>query len=398
MDVDVSSLSVRCALGDAQQKIKSLLEDGELYVTLEAKTNANFERHRSELTQLLQKERALHAAVEDRLRAELHGLLSENEAAQSEVRALRIRREERCCEEVRRQQEERRLREVALREELSGLHDALTAVNSELAEAQQERTWHELQLREVLEKQTFLTAELARVRNEAEELLMSGTRPLCEKKFLPSGAPDKSDPTRPASHNIAAILSTVERKNYHWPRLYFRHRGVASPLDSVLASSPRRRCRSRSGSAKSCSTSCRATPPRSVAVVPASILPKTVAAGKAACSSWCSVKPGRSVTYSARHLAAVCRSLMCEILQLRKEYQECTAALKDPKAESIDISRRMRSIMGCLDSKVRQLRSLRQQQANVESKLELHDMMMEIAQENDYCESVYSDLLELIRS
>ncbi|KAH8609206.1 hypothetical protein ERJ75_001255200 [Trypanosoma vivax] len=240
MDVDVSSLSVRCALGDAQQKIKSLLEDGELYVTLEAKTNANFERHRSELTQLLQKERALHAAVEDRLRAELHGLLSENEAAQSEVRALRIRREERCCEEVRRQQEERRLREVALREELSGLHDALTAVNSELAEAQQERTWHELQLREVLEKQTFLTAELARVRNEAEELLMSGTeaeaegerrstrRPLCEKKFLPSGAPDKSDPTRPASHNIAAILSTVERKNYHWPRLYFRH-GVWRP-------------------------------------------------------------------------------------------------------------------------------------------------------------------------
>ncbi|KEG08335.1 hypothetical protein DQ04_07431020 [Trypanosoma grayi] len=106
----------------------------------------------------------------------------------------------------------------------------------------------------------------------------------------------------------------------------------------------------------------------------------------------------RGVTKSGRHLAAVCRSLLREILQMRKEYQQCTAVLDDPTTDSVEVSRRMRSIMGDLDRKVHQLRSLRQQQMKVEDKLKLHDMMMEIAAENNYCESMYSDLIDLIRS
>ncbi|SCU70968.1 uncharacterized protein TEOVI_000254800 [Trypanosoma equiperdum] len=420
MDFDTSTTSVTSAMLEAQQKINSLREDKELYATLEAKASANFERHRSELTLLLQKERAIHAAAEDRLRAQLQQLLQENEAAQAELQCVRAERDNRCCEEVQRQRQQREQHEETMRREALELRDALAVIRDDVEVAQKEKHWHEMQLHEALTLQQALHADFRKVRQEADELsateLQKGQPQKSgrEKVFLPCGPADKTCPVKPASHHIAAIVSTVERNNYYWPRLYYRRRGIPSPLDSRRESAPRCRSNSsnpavdihRNSSIEPCqATQLVASPilPKPATAVPAttaslSITPVTALAADTSATSTVAAKVDPPVTYSARNLDAICRSLLREILQMRKEYQECTAALNDPTSDTVELSRRMRNLMCTLDRKVHQLRSLRQQQAKVEDKLRMHDMLMEIAEENNYCRSVYSDLLELIRS
>ncbi|EKF38365.1 hypothetical protein MOQ_001422 [Trypanosoma cruzi marinkellei] len=413
MDFDLSVSSVTEALGDLQMKLQSVQEDAELYSNLEKKARSSFERHRAELTLLLQKERAIHAAAEDRLRDELQRLLMENERAKEEVTSMRLQREQQCRSEMQAGQHKREGREKALQRELLELQEKVKATRTEVGLAQEEKTWHEMQLREVLGRQRGLNDELQRLRQDVEEQRTreaaeaqrqdrcsrrQGVYCGLEKVFLPSGPPDQCHTTSPSSHHIAAIVSTVERQNYYKPRLYYRRLGITSPMDRRLENSPRYGI-SPLGETQPM--------PLLGKCEPSGLsLGKETAVGSASSSPLRRVvdsnaktgTPSRAVTRSGRHLEAVCRSLLREILSLRREYQDCSVALNDPVADSVEVSRRMRSIMSELDRKVHQLRSLRQQQAKVEDKLRLHDMMMEIAAENNYCENIYSDLLELIRS
>nr|CCC95725.1 unnamed protein product [Trypanosoma congolense IL3000] len=420
MDHDTSTTSVTSAMLDAQQKIKSLQEDRELYATLGAKAVANFERHRSELTLLLQKERAIHAASEDRLRRQLQHLLEENEDAQAKLQSLRMEREQHCCDDIQRQRQQCDMREEAQRCEVLELRKTLTAARDDVEVAQKEKYWHEMQLHETLAYQQALYADLQQLRQEFGEPSTSRPRrqsvakSVREKIFLPCGPADECCPETPASHHIAAIVSTVERQRLYWPRLYYRRRGIPSPFDGRRGSEPR--CRSNS-SRTSTATHRNSLPGSSRAqrtAAPSIVMtPKATARGSATNSSAlpCSgpavdlsaattvtSKVDHSVTYSGRNLDAVCRSLLRDVLRMRKEYQECTSALDNPDAETIELSRRMRSLMHDIDRKLKQLRAMRQQKAKVGDKLRMHDMLVEIAQENSYCESVYNDLLELIRS
>ncbi|RNF02072.1 hypothetical protein TraAM80_06615 [Trypanosoma rangeli] len=415
MDFDLSASSVTEALGDLQLKLQSVQEDAKLYSALEKKASSSFERHRAELTLLLQKERAIHAAAEDRLRDELQRLLSENESANEQLTSLRLQRERSCRAEVQARQKQLEEREEALQRRLLELQVQFKAARTDVDLAKQEKAWHEMQLREVLGRQRVLNEELQQLRCEAErqharaaaeaqlqdrQSRRQGLHCGLEKAFLPSGLPDQCHTTSPSSHHIAAIVSTVERQNYYKPRLYYRRRGITSPMDRRLES-PLRCGMSTSGE----------TQPMPL-LRPCLSSMAFVAREKTGVTSSSPSTPLRHVvegnatpelsshtgTKSGRHLAAVCRSLLREILAMRREYQDCNAALNDPLADTVELSRRMRNIMNELDRKVHQLRSLRQQQAAVEDKLKLHDMMLEIAAENNYCESIYGDLLELIRS
>ncbi|RNF13362.1 uncharacterized protein Tco025E_06207 [Trypanosoma conorhini] len=415
MDFDLSTSSVTEALGDLRQKLQSVQEDAELYSALEKKASSSFERHRAELTLLLQKERAIHAAAEDQLRDELQRLLVENESANEQLASLRLQRERSCRAEMQARQQQLEEREEALQRELVELQQQFKAVRTDADLAQQKKAWHEMQLREVLGRQRVLNEELQQLRCEAEQQRAraaaaarrqerhsrrQGLSCGLEKAFLPAGLPDQCHSTAPASHHIAAIVSTVERQNYYKPRLYYRRRGITSPMDRRLESPPR--CgMDTPGELKpmpllrSCSPSMTFLAREKTA--PTSSLPSTPMRHVEE-SNATSESLSHAGTRSGRHLAAVCRSLLRETLAMRREYQDCNAALSDPCADTVELSRRMRNLMNELDRKVHQLRSLRQQQAAVEDKLKLHDMLLEIAAENNYCENIYGDLLELIRS
>ncbi|KAH9600422.1 hypothetical protein LSM04_009208 [Trypanosoma melophagium] len=442
MDFDVSTTSVTEALGDLQLRMQSLQEDRELYRTLEEKACANFERHRAELTLLLQKERAIHAAAEDRLRSELQQLLADNENTRIQLAKQRKEGQKQIREELQSRQEQLKKVEAEMFHKLAELREEYNAERTETDLAQQEKMWHELQLREVLDRQRVLNAKHRQLLREVEEIQQKkqeeiqqrvkrgGSNSACgrrhspnfyiEKVFLPSGPPDQCHTTTPSSHHIAAIVSTVERQNCYKPRMYYRRRGVVSPMDVRLGSPT-----IGNGVVSEEMRDLRRPPPLLTTLASSSLSPGEIATTATAAaagtgigiggtlsrkegmiplqrlnvnSSAETVCSGRVVPNSARHLSAVCRSLLREILQLRKEYREYTAALNDPTVDSVEVSRRMRSIMTELDRKVHQLRSLRQQQAQVEDKLRLHDVLMEIAEENNYCEAIYSDLLELIRS
>ncbi|ORC87036.1 uncharacterized protein TM35_000241860 [Trypanosoma theileri] len=431
MDFDVSTPSVTEALGDLQLRMQSLQEDRELYRALEEKACTNFERHRAELTLLLQKERAIHAAAEDRLRRELQQLLAENETTRIQLARQRKEQQTQMREELLLRQEQLEKNEAEMMGKLSELREQYNAERTETDLAQQEKMWHELQLREVLDRQRTLNTKHQQLVREMEEIQKEqeqqqqrdkrGGGGSCgrrhspsffiEKVFLPSGPPDQCHTTTPSSHHIAAIVSTVERQNCYKPRTYYRRHGVISPMDVRLGSP----------TLVKNAFEMRRPPPLLTNLSSSSLLPGemvTTTTKRGGCghesfsrkegiiplqrltvnSSTATGGSGRVVTNSARHLSALCRSLLREILQLRKEYREYTTALNDPSVDSVEVSRRMRSIMTDLDRKVHQLRSLRQQQAQVEDKLRLHDVLMEIAAENNYCEAIYSDLLELIRS
>ncbi|KAG5475156.1 hypothetical protein CUR178_04607 [Leishmania enriettii] len=97
-------------------------------------------------------------------------------------------------------------------------------------------------------------------------------------------------------------------------------------------------------------------------------------------------------------LNATCRALIADLANMRAEYRLCQRQLRDPHGDSVAASQEMRRLMREMDSKADQIRALRREQGHHNDALRVRDVLREVMAENRYCESVYHDLLDLIRS
>lgn len=111
-----------------------------------------------------------------------------------------------------------------------------------------------------------------------------------------------------------------------------------------------------------------------------------------------SSSPARHSTYHGAALNSVCHSLISDLADVRAEYQRYQQQLRDPHGDSVEASREMRRLMRQMDDKISQIRSLRKEQEKHRDSLRLHDVLQQVMLENQYCEAVYKDLMELIRA
>ncbi|KAG5474477.1 hypothetical protein LSCM1_03262 [Leishmania martiniquensis] len=97
-------------------------------------------------------------------------------------------------------------------------------------------------------------------------------------------------------------------------------------------------------------------------------------------------------------LNATCHALIADLAHMRAEYRLRQRQLRDPHGDSVTASQEMRRLMHEMDRKADQIRALRREQGRHNDALRVQDVLREVMAENRYCESVYRDLLELIRS
>lgn len=83
---------------------------------------------------------------------------------------------------------------------------------------------------------------------------------------------------------------------------------------------------------------------------------------------------------------------------MRAEYRLCQRQLRDPHGDSVAASQAMRRLMHEMDSRAAQIDALRLEQGRHNNALRVRDVLREVTAENRYCEAVYSDLLDLIRT
>lgn len=97
-------------------------------------------------------------------------------------------------------------------------------------------------------------------------------------------------------------------------------------------------------------------------------------------------------------LNAVCRSLLTDLAEARASYQRYQLQLRDPLGDSVQASQEMRRLMRRMDERVGQIRAMRREQERHRDPLRVHDVLRQVLAENQYCEAVYRDLVELIRA
>ncbi|CUG01740.1 Hypothetical protein, putative [Bodo saltans] len=351
MDFEVSPQSVRSALSDLQLKVKLLEDERDHFHHLYLTTGRAFEDHRRELNLLLHKERNVAAASEERLRLDLQRVLSENTVlhtrvveSKSEV-AVRIRT---SVEEFRAEQ---RVREERIREEISMIHDQLLDQRRRCAALRDVKKTTEIEMTALLQQQSSLQSEvdvLHHTRFQLEEQIQiealtadrarrSPVRP-CQslsspsrhgkvpKIFIPSGRVENiGSRIRPSTHNIQAVVQTLEKTSQLQPR----------PYDG---------------------------------------------------------------TRSGKQLDRVCRTIINELLDMKREYANLTDTLGSPMVDALEVSRRLRQLMYDIDRKTEQLRQLRRQQLRIDDDTRIHEMMKEILDEQGIYEDMHEELLRILRS
>ncbi|KAG5500562.1 hypothetical protein JKF63_03656 [Porcisia hertigi] len=97
-------------------------------------------------------------------------------------------------------------------------------------------------------------------------------------------------------------------------------------------------------------------------------------------------------------LNTACRALITDLAELRVEYRRFQRQLRDPHGHSVTASQEMRRLMHEMDAKSAQIRKVRLEQARHNDALRVQDVLREVMMENRYCEAVYNDLLDLIRT
>lgn len=102
--------------------------------------------------------------------------------------------------------------------------------------------------------------------------------------------------------------------------------------------------------------------------------------------------------YNGSAINAACHALLSALADTRAEYHRYQQQLRDPKGDSVTASQQMRCLMRQMDETMRQIRALRKEQERHRDPLRVHDVLQQIVSENRYCEAVYQDLVELIRS
>lgn len=349
MDFDLSTQSVRSALSDLQLKVRLLEDERDHFHHLFLTTGRAFEDHRRELNLLLHKERAVASADEEKLRLELQRVLAENTLMHTRIveskseASVRIRT---AVEEFRAQQLHS---EDLLRTQIATVHDELLAARRRGAEIRDEKRAVEAEMAALLSNQSVLQREsdaLQTTRNQLEEqgfvheraeekLRRSPLRPCrtpsaerqhhkVKKVFLPSGRVE-AQTKRPATHNIHAVVQTLEHQSLLQPR----------PTDG---------------------------------------------------------------SKTGRQLDGVCRGLISELLDMKREYAALTDRLGDPTVDSLEVSRRLRQLMYDIDRKTEQLRQLRRQQVRIDDDVRIHEMFKEILSEQDVYEGMHEELLRILRS
>lgn len=103
-------------------------------------------------------------------------------------------------------------------------------------------------------------------------------------------------------------------------------------------------------------------------------------------------------SFSGAAMNAACHALLCDLADMRAEYQRYQRQLRDPHGNSVEASKEMRRLMRQMDDKMNQVRALRKEQERHQGSLRVHDVLQQVMAENRYCEAVYKDLMELIRA
>lgn len=160
---------VFASLADLKSRVRALQEDKEHCVELEAKANTAFESHRVELTQLLQKERAVFTANEDRLRGELQSILAANRALMEQLDTQRRRQEEELKEELFRLRRHSMDKLAGLQEELDEARKQRHAVDVDVMRVAAERERGEEDLLQISRAQAELHNSLQRSKHMAQE-------------------------------------------------------------------------------------------------------------------------------------------------------------------------------------------------------------------------------------
>lgn len=157
------------AVVELRVRLRAVQEDRDHRRDLAARAAAAFERHRTELTQLRQKERAVFAAGEDRLRAELHALLEGNRRLMDEMEGRRREREATLTRELASLRHHSGDALEALQGELDELRLAKAAVDSDVLYGVVARERAERELVGVLGQQRRLHDDLQAAKRTAME-------------------------------------------------------------------------------------------------------------------------------------------------------------------------------------------------------------------------------------
>lgn len=441
-------------LAELKLKVRSLREDRDYFHTLHKSALAAFEKHRQELTLLRQKEHAIHTANEDKLRDQLRHTLQENRTLLDRIH-LKQQEQEQCIKQrLCQARDESGHTTIALEEELRSLREAWRTAKADVLQAEQCCEREESTLREIAHAQASMHEELQRAKKAAAEELdawetelaryPSGCTPRsCRQavtdahRFVPPGPTDPLSSTSPASHHAVSLLSTVERRNVLRPRTYLQRHHMdahytASPFRRKLQSLRQRRIDAEKDRCKDetrwgspdylpslppLMQPAESTPSRASHGTPttqqegAALCPYGEGPGAASrrikeegCLRAVLTSPSRKSTsgvevgsHSGTATNAACKAILEELLQLKQDYAYYRDQLRQPRGDSVEASQQMRRIMADIDRKVTQVRALRSLQNKFSDQLRLNDILREIRCENNYCESVYADLMELIR-
>lgn len=493
-----------------QSRLRVVEKERHQFELLEKKAYRAFEDHRAELTQLMQKERALGSYREDHLRNDLNQLLEENRQVTAQIAEQRAAQEAALRGELQQRRNDNGERLRRLEDVLTALHAERDALQRNRCEAEGEQAAYKQSITECLQDQQQLRQQIGCLHeallhlNTPEVVAPSRQKdnaadscrcrflrqPRCfccdvspnargslpRRRFIPNGPPDAGRVASPSSHHVEAIVSTIERTNYLRPRLNIGRvaqeppppaSAVRRPTESGTRGQPaslQSPCRSsflptrRWGRMECCClhpttssrTKRRCSPPRSAftenhhsscststpsdschsvksqhevrcscqttshqqsdinnrihctgAVTPAPVevkkqqWPSTPVSPRGTTAS-----PRRSATEPpfGNAVNATCRALLDELAGLRHAYTTYQQQLRDPHGNSVEASQQMRRIMRQMDAKVDQVRTLRREQARYQPALRVGDVLRQVVEENQYCEQVYRDLIDLIRA
>lgn len=584
LPADTASLAdAPLSLSRLKRRTRVLEEERLHYAQLGQRAADAFEEHRRELTQLVQKERAIRGHREDVLRAQLQETLQANRELMARVSEQRRQREEAWVAELQGHRGSNTGQDE-LESTLRQLHEEWVELRRGVAETEASHEEHRRSLAACLRDQECLRsrvrslqdglrgaeAAVATAEQLEEEVVDDGrgqtgpaaapvksakenwvetpssrtsvaaspqltrhprcsycdmppkvwdapspTRRVPRRHFVPSGPWDACSPCRassPCTHNVEAMVATIERGNYLRPRLYYHRvgRGATGVTGiPVAAASPYRQHRGGVSTGRppppppaACASSfcATATPPRngdyryrhncqhspglsSSSTSSGACSPDThttTGSSPSSCScSACEPAPTSSTVKqsthspSARHrderrreasphqprsrcfsprnrgerprahaqasvgvrmpprhsepttapgslpvfhrvplpplrpaadglhgaaLNATCRALITDLADMRAEYRLCQRQLRDPHGDSVGASQAMRRLMHEMDSRAAQIDALRLEQGRHNNALRVRDVLREVTAENRYCEAVYSDLLDLIRT
>ncbi|CAJ1030217.1 hypothetical protein Q4I30_005451 [Leishmania utingensis] len=575
---------VPLSLSAFERRTNALEEERLHYAQLGQRAADAFEEHRRELTQLVQKERAIRSHREDALRAQLQETLQANRELMARVAEQRQRHEKAWFAELQGHRGNN-TRQGELESTLWQLHEEWLELRRGVAEVEASHEEHRRSLAICLRDQECLRnrvrslqdglwgaeAKAAVVEQHGEEVVedrrgqmgsvaaqvksvdeslvekpplrtyaagplqltrqprcsqcdvppkvwggSSPTRCAPRRHFVPTGPWDASSPCRassPCTHNVEAMVATIERDNYLRPRLYY-HRVRCGPTGMagvpVAAASAYRQHRSDVSASRppppppgACTSPfycASATTPRhgyhrhlqsgqhspglsssSTSSGTSTSYPYTTTEPS---SSYCSCQscehvhasstasggthspsvqhrdehqraasprrsrrhcfslrargeratadtqasagvrmpfhPSESITAPGTFQAlshvplpppppaadglhgvalnATCRALITDLADMRAEYRHCQRQLRDPNGDSVAASQEMRRLMHEIDGKADQIRALRLEQGRHNDALRVRDVLREVMTENRYCEAVYSDLMDLIRT